>query len=56
MLGGCCVFIFVFISPSVQRCPVKKSVNQLIKNKGLNDNDIVIYYGKQYLYNKQNLN
>ena len=27
-------FIFIFISPSVPRFSMKKSVNQLIKNKG----------------------
>ena len=30
-------FIFIFISPSVPRFSVKKSVNQLIKNKRPND-------------------
>ena len=33
MLGGCIYFIFIFISPSVPRFSMKKSVNQLIKNK-----------------------
>ena len=36
MLGGCYVFYFYhffLISLSVQRCSVKKFVNQLIKNK-----------------------
>ena len=33
ILGGCIYFIFIFISPSVPRFSMKKSVNQLIKNK-----------------------
>ena len=33
MLGGCIYFIFIFISSSVPRFSMKKSVNQLIKNK-----------------------
>ena len=33
MLDGCIYFIFIFISSSVPRFSMKKSVNQLIKNK-----------------------
>ena len=32
-LGGCIYFIFIFISSSVPRFSMKKSVNQLIKNE-----------------------
>ena len=38
MLGGCIYFIFIFISPSVPRFSMIKSVNQLIKNKRPNIN------------------
>ena len=33
MLGGCYIFNFYFISPSVPRSLVKMSINQLIKNE-----------------------
>ena len=43
-------FIFIFISPSIPRFSVKKSVNQLIKNKRPNEYRMYIVKGKIYLY------
>ena len=37
-------FIFIFISPSVPRSSVKKSVNQLIKNKRPNMTEVYLLY------------